>query len=121
MPQTTCPSCNFALDEVDNFCRSCGLSAEGSQLPVTRGNASVTLWRPQASPVVKGAAVMAAGTIGQFVVRRAINTLVGGGGGRQKKRRSIFPARGGNDGMVDEAQIITETVMMRRVRVRRQA
>jgi hypothetical protein len=63
---------------------------------------------------------MAAGTIGQFVVRRALSGLVGGGRRQSAKRRSIFPARRG-DGMVDEAQIITETVMMRRVRVRRQA
>ena len=64
-------------------------------------------------------AVMAAGTVGQFLFRRAVSTLLNGGrswrtGANQVRRR-------GDDGMVDEAQIITETVMMRRVRVRRQA
>jgi hypothetical protein len=63
---------------------------------------------------------MAAGTIGQFVVRRAISSLIGGDGSK-KKRRSLFPARRRDDGLVDEAQIITETVMMRRVRIRRPA
>jgi hypothetical protein len=69
---------------------------------------------------VKGAAVMAMGTIGQFVVRRALGSLVGGAGSNRKKDRSLF-ARRENDGLVDDAQIITETVMMRRVRIRRQA
>jgi hypothetical protein len=54
------------------------------------------------------------------VVRRAISSLVGGSGSK-KRRRSLFPARVRDDGLVDEAQIITETVMMRRVRIRRQA
>jgi hypothetical protein len=81
----------------------------------------VTIWKPQTSPVVKGAAVMAAGTIGQFLMRRAIGSLVGGGGSGKKRRRSLFPARVKDDGLVDEAQIITETVMLRRVRIRRQA
>ena len=119
MPATTCSACTFGIDEGDNFCRRCGLALEESApLPVARGNTSLTIWRPQASPVVKGAAVMAAGTIGQFVVRRAISRFLGGDGPR-KKRRSFFPTRRRDDGMVDEAQIITETVMMRRVRIRR--
>jgi hypothetical protein len=108
------------MDETDNFCRRCGQRAGRTGLPVERASTAVTLWRPQASPMVKGAAVMAAGTIGQFVVRRAIGSLMGGGGKRGRKR-SIFPIRRGDDGLADEAQIITETVMLRRVRIRRQA
>ncbi len=61
---------------------------------------------------------MAAGTIGQFVVRRALGSFVGGGG--KKRGRSLFSGRA-NDGLIDDAQIITETVTMRRVRIRRQA
>lgn len=62
---------------------------------------------------------MAAGTIGQFVVRRAITGLVGGSPGSSgRKRRSIF-SRKNTDNLQDEAQIITETMMVRRVRIRR--
>jgi hypothetical protein len=43
------------------------------------------------------------------------------GGGRPRKSRALKARGGRDDGMVDEAQIITETIMMRRVRVRRQA
>src|SRR5262245_3726503 len=115
MSTRACSACTFAIDDADNFCRRCGLPLDDTALAGPRSNTSMTVWRPQASPVVKGAAVMAAGTIGQFVVRRAISSLVGGSGAK-KKRRSLFPSRMRDDGLVDEAQIITETVMMRRVR-----
>ena len=119
--QSMCSACDFGLDEADNFCRRCGVSVsvQSPTLPATRRLSSVTVWRPHASPVVKGAAVMAAGTIGQFVVRRALTSLVGGTApASPKKRRSIFGRRH-EDQMQDEAQIVTETMMVRRVRIRR--
>jgi hypothetical protein len=61
---------------------------------------------------------MAAGTIGQFLLRRAVNGILHGA--RPSNPRAIQIRRPRErDGLVDEAQIITETVMMRRVRVRR--
>jgi hypothetical protein len=116
MSDSACGSCNFTIEEGDNFCRRCGASAAVG-VPAVRSSTSMTVWKPQASPIVKGAAVMAAGTIGQFIVRRAIGNLIGGGS--HGRRRSILPIRARGDGLVDEAQIITETVMMRRVRIRR--
>lgn len=61
---------------------------------------------------------MAAGTIGQFVLRRVVQGVLGGG--KSKPRKLRIPRRNVDDSMVDDAQIITETVMMRRVRIRRQ-
>lgn len=121
MHMSTCHACTFTIDRGDNFCRRCGVAVDHTQLPVVRANAIPTVWRSQASPVVKGAAVMAAGTVGQFVFRRVIGGLLSGSGGRSKKHRAIRITNPRNDGMVDEAQIITETIMMRRVRIRRQA
>jgi hypothetical protein len=89
-------------------------------LPAVRSNMSTTIWQPAVSPVMKGAAVMAAGTVGQFLFRRAVGSLLNGGRSRKSGTMLIKRARG-DDGMVDEAQVITETVMLRRVRVRRQA
>lgn len=116
----TCPACRASLEAVDNFCRHCGLAAEqaSATLPVARSSASITLWRPQASPVVKGAAVLAAGTLGQIVARRALTALVGGDGGQRKRKFPGF-GRKQQDDLRDEAQIITETMMVRRVRIRR--
>lgn len=120
MQPSICLACNCPLDGDDNFCRRCGTVVSQAQLPtISRPATAPSIWRPQASPVVKGAAVMAAGTVGQFVFRRIIGGLLSGGGAR--KRRAIqIKNRRGNDGMIDEAQIITETIMMRRVRIRRQ-
>jgi hypothetical protein len=119
MSNPVCASCEAPVDASDNFCRRCGVAMEQT-LPAVRPNMSTTIWQPAVSPVVKGAAVMAAGTVGQFLFRRAVSTLLSGG--RSRKAGAMQVRRGrGDDGMVDEAQIITETIMMRRVRVRRQA
>jgi hypothetical protein len=118
MEPSHCHACATELDPEDNFCRRCGAPTDGTRLPAVRQPAGMTVWQPHVPPVVKGAAVMAAGTIGQFLIRRMASNLIGGG--RARKPRALKVDRR-QDGMVDEAQIITETVMMRRVRIRRQA
>ena len=116
MQASDCYSCGLPLATDDNFCRRCGASMH-AQVPAVRAELAPAVWRPNVPPVVKGAAVMAAGTIGQYVFRRVVGGLLNPGT-RKPRRLGGWP-RG--DGMVDEAQIITETVMLRRVRVRRQA
>ncbi len=120
MNTSFCPSCGFGSDAGDNFCRRCGTSIGTPQLPAVRATSATTIWQPNVSPVVKGAVVMAAGTVGQFLVRRAMSGIFGTNG--SSRRSGVLPIkrRRGDDGMVDDAQIITETVMMRRVRIRRQ-
>ena len=115
MNPDSCPSCSSLLDEDDNFCRRCGASTGTGRLPALRGPMSATIWQPRVPPVVKGAAVMAAGTVGQYLVRRVVMNVLGGG--KPKPSRALRSRS--DDGMADEAQIITETVMMRRVRIRR--
>jgi hypothetical protein len=118
MSVPVCHACQFELDQSDNFCRRCGIAVHEAQLPAVRGVQTPTVWQAPVSPVVKGAAVMAAGTIGQFVLRRVVSGVLGGG--KRKNRELRVARRDDRDGLVDEAQIITETVMMRRVRIRRQ-
>ena len=122
MDATFCSSCGLQLEAADNFCRRCGNAASPTGgkagLPAVRAQATPALWRPTVSPAVKGVAVMAVGTLSQFLLRKAVSGLVsrpshtGTINIRQPKQK---------DGLVDDAQIITETVMMRRVRIRRQA
>ncbi len=114
-----CKACGIAIDVDDNFCRRCGTNVRINALPVVREAGTPAIWRPTVSPAVKGAAVMAAGTVGQFLFRRAVNGLLGSGRSHNSKAIQIRRPRE-QDGMADEAQIITETVMMRRVRIRRQ-
>ena len=119
MSDRLCRSCSFALDAEDNFCRRCGVPYRPSNLPTVRPASTLALWRPAVSPVVKGAVVMAAGTIGQIAVRRLVSSVLGSTKTKPSGIRMVAPRE--RDGMMDEAQIITETVMMRRVRIRRQA
>jgi hypothetical protein len=117
----SCSACDLAYDPGDNYCRRCGAAFRGAELPTVRGTSVMTVWQPQLPRVVKGAAVVAAGTVGQFLFRRIVRGLLAGDG-RPTRAGAIRVKRPRHDdGMVDEAQIITETVMLRRVRVRRQA
>jgi hypothetical protein len=115
-----CDNCAAELEVADNFCRHCGSPAVRHEVPAVRSPAALTVWKPNPSPVVKGAAVMAAGTIGQFLVRRAVTSLLARPDRQRRRSRGLRRSRD-DDGMLDEAQIITETVMMRRVRIRRPA
>jgi hypothetical protein len=118
MDASYCSSCGLQLEATDNFCRRCGFAAaDHAGLPAVRAQATPSIWKPQVSPAVKGAAVMAAGTVGQFLLRKAVNGLV-----NRPQRTGTINIRQPKqkDGLVDEAQVITETVMMRRVRIRRQ-
>jgi hypothetical protein len=112
--------CEASIDGDDNFCRRCGVAIQEARLPAVRPSFATTVWQPAVSPVVKGAAVMAAGTVGQFLFRRAVSSLLSGAS-RPRSARAGSPRRAKDDGMVDDAQIVTEMVMMRRVRLRRQA
>jgi hypothetical protein len=117
MNTSPCSECASMLAVDDNFCRRCGAAVPAMRLPAVRGQLAATVWQPQVPRIVKGAAVMAAGTVGQYLMRRVITNVLTGGKRRPAGRVRVKD----NDGMLDEAQIITETVMMRRVRIRRQA
>ncbi|MEX2246408.1 MAG: hypothetical protein WEC75_06950 [Dehalococcoidia bacterium] len=122
MDGALCHACHSELDSQDNFCRRCGVAMGPAGLPAVRGTRATTVWQPNVSPVVKGAAMMAAGTVGQFMFRRLVSGLLGGGKQHGARARALHlrPAHD-RDGLVDEAQIVTEMVTLRRVRIRRQA
>jgi len=117
MDPAFCRDCAEQIEASDRFCRHCGSPREGTSLPTVRATAVPAIWRPQLSPVARGAVVMAAGTVGQFLLRRAVRSFIGGRPSRTGTIEIKQPKQ--KDGLADEAQIITETVMMRRVRIRR--
>ena len=116
MDASFCANCGNQIEAADNYCRQCGAAARAG-LPTVRQSSVPALWRPQLSPVVRGAAVMAVGTVGQYLLRRAVRGVVGGRPAKTGTIQISQPKQ--KDGLADEAQIITETVMMRRVRIRR--
>lgn len=117
MQDSFCASCGAGIGSDDNFCRKCGIAVRAA-LPAVRAASVPAVWQPAISPVMKGAAVMAAGTVGQFLLRRVVGNVLGATRPRKRSALQITRPRE-RDGMVDDAQIITEMVMMRRVRIRR--
>ncbi|MGD0765658.1 MAG: zinc ribbon domain-containing protein [Dehalococcoidia bacterium] len=117
-----CKRCSSPYDPDDRFCRKCGASLSGANVPAVRPDFQAVVWRPAVPPVVQGAAAIAAGTLAEFILRRVLKRLF--------RPRSLLPAlrkepvssilgRNGDDGMQADAEIESEAFMVRRVRVRR--
>jgi hypothetical protein len=113
-----CGRCSTACSTEDNFCRHCGLALQDVRLPAVKEGLLPAISRPALpAVVVKGATVIAAGAIAEMLVRRAVSRAFG----RGKAER--LPARASKNGKSDvaipEGTLESETLLMRRVRVRR--
>lgn len=125
-PETLlCGRCATAYDPEDNFCRHCGLALHERQLPSVRdGQELPAVWQPPLpAAVVKGAAFVAAGTLAEVLMRRL---LCGALRRSPRPRASRPPARQAKGEVVprenrmpEDAQLVSETLLMRRVRIRR--
>jgi hypothetical protein len=117
-----CGRCATACDPEDNFCRHCGLALNYPQLPViSNGRHLPTVWQPPVPvAVVKGAAFVAAGTIAEILVRRMVRGAFGRGPrtSRAPARRRLAVAEA-DDSLPDDTQVVSETVLFRRIRFRR--
>ncbi|HEU4759897.1 MAG TPA: zinc ribbon domain-containing protein [Dehalococcoidia bacterium] len=112
-----CPKCGAygALD--DNFCRRCGATTRNSRLPVQRRGQPPVVWRRAAPAVVRGAALVAAGVAAEWLLRTAARRALGLAlpPAHPKGRALVTRRRSQPDGGV----AVSETVVMRRVIVRR--
>lgn len=118
----TCGRCDSPLAAEDNFCRHCGLALNGRNLPSVRSGTNLpAAWQPSLpSTVVKGAAVVAAGTLAQRLARGLLRRALGGSSkpkAKPERRATELVAR--DDEPLDGAQFVSETVLMRRIRTRR--
>lgn len=131
-----CQSCDVPYDPSDNFCRRCGASLNDSSLPaeavrlpaIPNHSYETVAWRPTLPVAVRGAAVLAAGTLAEVVLRGLASRLFQRGAraaarrtGHENNRRrtEIVKAEPGEEPTGQEAQIVSETWFFRRVRVRR--
>jgi hypothetical protein len=116
-----CGRCATVCDPEDNFCRHCGLALREAHLPSVRDGRSLpAVWRPRVPAVVlKGAAFVAAGTLAEVVVRRLVRRALGRApaAARAVARRPGRPPA--DDEPADDAQVVSDTLFLRRVRVRR--
>ncbi len=117
-----CSTCGAygALD--DNFCRRCGASQRSSRLPVRRAAALPVPWRRAAPALAQGAALVAAGVAAEWLLRaaarRALRLPLQVWGRPARPKSKAVALR--KDGPLAEGGIaISETVVMRRVILRR--
>lgn len=118
-----CDHCGASYDPEDGFCRKCGASLTGSRVPAVRRNYQPVVYRPAVPIVVQGAAAIAAGTLAEIILKRLIKRLF--------RPRSLLPVLKNNakkpvpverqqdDGEEPDAQIESETVILRQIRLRR--
>jgi hypothetical protein len=130
-----CPRCGSSHDREDNFCRHCGAALHASRVPMVRDEQSYVPvpWREAMPVVVRGAAVVAAGTLAEAVLRRLVARVLRGSARpsdqpvRQAGQRSRLPARRQTERAEvvehpepasDDDHVVSETFLFRRVRLR---
>ncbi len=114
-----CQRCDARYDVDDNYCRACGSSLRAG-VPALRDEAAfaTTVWEPRVpSVVVKGAAVVAAGTVARVVLRGLVNYALGSRKSRTKRGQTLTGPVQAN--VIEDARLISETLIVRRVRVDR--
>jgi len=115
-----CGRCSTVCDGADNFCRQCGISLREEQLPSVRPAGLPAVRAPSArSMVVRGAAFVAAGKIAEIVARRVVRGML-----QNAPRAARLPARRSDAALrpgvvVEEENFLSETLLVRRTRVRR--
>jgi len=130
-----CLRCDGAHDIEDNYCRHCGAALDASRLPMVRDGRSYALapWRETLPVAVRGAAVVAVGTLAEAVLRRLIGRALRRGRspsaeGRDGGKKRRLPARRqaekaepveSSASAYDDDRVVSETFLFRRVRLRR--
>lgn len=112
----TCGACGAKGTIENDECTACGANQRRYRMPVKREQAQPpALWQKAAPVVARGAALVAAGFIGEWLFRSAAKKAVQAPFKRSKKSKAVVE-EGGARG---ETVAISETVVMRRVIVRR--
>lgn len=118
-----CPRCSAPYDAEDNFCRNCGFPVHEVGVPAVReGPYEPVVWQPSVPTMVKGAAVVVAGTLAELLVRQMVS--------RMFRPRSFLPSRSDSarraaqvvereEPLTSDTQMVSETLVLKRVRFRR--
>ncbi len=118
-----CGRCSALYDPEDNFCRKCGFPLHEVGVPAVReGPYEPVVWQPTLAPVVKGAAVIAAGTLAEILLRRVVSRMLRPRGmvpfqSDSAKRAARVIDR--EEPVTDDTQVVSETLVLRRMRFRR--
>ncbi|GIW13216.1 MAG: hypothetical protein KatS3mg062_0655 [Tepidiforma sp.] len=136
---STCPDCSAPFEPTDNYCRRCGMylaALRETAIAPASPAATVRYERERASlpaPVKKAVTAVAIGTAlqvgmsltGRYLARQAAKQAVGAVRARPKRKPAEDAASrdvGGREVAMDEyadAAAVSETVVVRRVWIRR--
>ncbi|HWQ28012.1 MAG TPA: hypothetical protein VNN12_03210 [Dehalococcoidia bacterium] len=113
-----CARCDAPHDADDNYCRRCGAYLRAG-LPATRDSEAfaTTVWEPRVpAAVVKGAAAVAAGALARMALRTLIGRALRSRPRPKPAGRAIEPVE--ESPLPDGVRFISETLIVRRVRIR---
>jgi hypothetical protein len=116
-----CPACGSTGTIEDNFCRNCGTS-RNSRLPVKRAPAQPpAIWRQAAPVVARGAALIAVGVIGEWLLRAATRKAASMPFESRKadRKTKALTRQKQTEALPEGAIAMSETVIMRRTIIRR--
>ena len=117
-----CPDCGAGLALEDNFCPRCGARRRDNRLPAKRTPAlAPVLWRQAAPVLARGAALVAAGVVGEWLLRSAARRAVSMPLQRSRparKERALVP-RQTQEVPQPGTVAVSETVVLRRIILRR--
>lgn len=113
-----CENCGGYSSPADSYCRRCGATLTNLRLPVRRTPAYPSVWRQAAPALARGVALVALGVAAEA----ALNALAKGALRLPALRRPAkgrpLPARR-NQELPEGSYAVSETVVMRRLIVRR--
>ena len=110
-----CSRCKTTYTIEDNYCRQCGSSLRIQRLPVRQEEALPARLQSSSPALMTGATAVAAGAVGQWLVRALVRQVLSGG--NSKPRRQLPAKR--NNGKTSDEYTMTETLVMRKVTLRR--
>ncbi len=110
-----CSRCETTYTIEDNYCRQCGSSLRIQRLPVRQKEALPARLQSNSPTLMTGATAVAAGAVGQWLMRALVRQVLSGGNGKPRKQ---LPARRSN-GKTGDEYTVTETLVMRKVTLRR--
>jgi len=113
----TCSACGAKTTIERDSCAVCGADQSRYRFPAKREQPQLpALWQQAAPVVVRGAALVAAGFIGEWLLRSAAKKAITAPFSRgSKEKRSVTRRNESQDGPI----AISETIVMHRVIVRR--
>jgi hypothetical protein len=114
-----CNRCTRSYDPGDRFCRKCG--APLNNVPMMHEDFTPDVWRSPMPAIARSVAVIAAGTLAELAIRRAIRLVFRPSNFLPVPRRnsSAVTTTAPSNGNQADSLIEAEAYTVRRVRVRR--